>query len=104
MESSTGSKNRLLALILGLSLGLFGADRFYLGKWKTALLKAITFGGLGLWWFFDNVALILDAFLHTFGRDTGFVKDAQGNDLKFGLSMYRLKDGKLQRDWFRQQQ
>ncbi|MDY6930225.1 MAG: TM2 domain-containing protein [Pseudomonadota bacterium] len=93
-------KNRLLALVLGMVLGLFGADRFYLGKWKSGVAKALTFGGLGIWWFIDGAMLLIDAFLHSLGRDVGFVKDANGQDLRYGLSMYRIKDGGLQRDWF----
>ncbi len=93
-------KNRLLALFLAGFLGLFGADRFYLGKWKSGVGKALTFGGLGIWWFIDCAAMLIDAFLHSLGRDSGFVKDARGLDLRYGLSMYRLKDGRLQRDWF----
>lgn len=93
-------KNRLLALVLGMMLGLIGADRFYLGKWKSGVAKALTLGGLGIWWFIDCAMLLVDAFLHSLGRDVGFVKDVNGKDLRYGLSMYRIKDGRLQRDWF----
>ncbi|TGN38504.1 TM2 domain-containing protein [Marinobacter confluentis] len=100
MNQTEQRKNRIFALLLGLPLGFLGADRFYLGKWKSGVLKAITLGGLGLWWFFDNAAMLIDAFLHSFGRDTGFVKDSQGQDLNYGLSFWRIKNGQLVRDWF----
>lgn len=100
MDQIPQQKNRLLALILGGLLGFFGADRFYLGKWKSGVAKALTLGGLGIWWFIDNAMMLMDAFLFSLGKDSGFVKDAKGNDLRYGLSMYRLKDGRLQRDWF----
>ena len=93
-------KNRIFALLLGVSLGLLGADRFYLGKWRTGLLKAVTIGGLGLWWFIDNALLMVDAMLHTFGRDTGFIKDSEGRNLNYGLSFWRIKNGQIVRDWF----
>ena len=99
-QSTTTNKNRMIALPLSMMLGFFGADRFYLGKHKTGALKLVTFGGLGLWWFIDAVMLLLDAFLWSLGRQQGFVKDAKGQDLRYGLSMFRLKDGRLQRDWF----
>lgn len=94
-------KNRIVALILSLFLGLIAADRFYLGKHKTGLLKLLTLGGLTIWWFIDAMLLLLDAFLYTLGRDTGIVKDANGRDLRYGLSLVRFQGGKLERDWFR---
>ncbi|KPQ01906.1 TM2 domain-containing protein [Marinobacter sp. HL-58] len=100
MNQPEKRKNRLLALFLGGCFGLLGADRFYLGKWKTGLLKAVTLGGVGVWWFLDSFLLGTDAFLHTFGRDTGFVKDSQGRDLNYGLSFWRIKNGQIVRDWF----
>lgn len=100
INDSRASKNRIIALILAMMLGLFGADRFYLGKYKTGALKLLTFGGLGIWWFIDAAMLMLDAFLWSFGKQGGFVKDAQGRELRYGLSMYRLSEGRLQRDWF----
>jgi len=100
MHQTEKRKNRIFALILSFFLGVFGADRFYLGKWKTGLLKAITIGGLGLWWFFDSATILLDAFLHSLGRDTGFIKDYQGRDLNYGLSFWRIKNGRFERDWF----
>lgn len=94
-------KNRVVALILSTMLGFLGADRFYLGKYKTGARKLITFGGLGIWWFIDTAMLMLDAFLWSLGKQGGFVKDAEGGDMRYGLSMYRLSGGRLQRDWFR---
>ena len=93
-------KNRLIALLLGMFVGVLGADRFFLGKWKSGIVKAITFGGIGIWWFIDNALLLFDAFAYSLGKDTGVVKDAKGKELKYGLSMYRYKDGKFQKDWF----
>lgn len=93
-------KNRIIALLLAMMLGFFGADRFYLGKHKSGALKLLTFGGVGIWWFIDGAALMLDAFLWSLGKQGGFVKDASGRDLRYGLSLYRFSGGGLQRDWF----
>jgi TM2 domain-containing membrane protein YozV len=40
-------------------LGGFGADRFYLGKTGTAILKLVTFGGLGVWALIDLVLVLV---------------------------------------------
>ncbi|MEC5319206.1 TM2 domain-containing protein [Brenneria populi subsp. brevivirga] len=93
-------KNRIIALVLSFFFGMFGIDRFYLGKVKSGVLKLITLGGLGIWWFIDAALLLVDAFLFSLGKDCGFVKDKKGNELKYGLSAYRFKNGRFQQDWF----
>ncbi len=100
--ASRPHKNRIIALALSMMLGFVGADRFYLGEYKSGALKLITFGGLGIWWFVDGCMLLVDAFLWSVGKQSGFVKDAKGQDLLYGLSMYRLQGGRLQKDWFNQ--
>ncbi|MBD3896489.1 TM2 domain-containing protein [Halomonas sp. ML-15] len=99
--NETKRKNRLIALTLAMFLGFFGIDRFYLGKWKTGILKGVTFGGLLFWWFIDGALLLLDAFFHSLGKEKGIIKDAAGNELKYGLSMYKFKNGRFERDWFK---
>lgn len=51
-------------------LGVFGIDRFYLGKYFTGFLKLITFGGFGLWAMID-LSLIM----------SGAMRDKQGNEM-----------------------
>lgn len=100
MEHKIKSKNRVIALGLSMLLGLFGADRFYLGKTVSGFLKCLTLGGLGFWWFIDGTLLLIDAFLYSLGRDKGFVKDKYGNELKYGIALYRFKHGVIVKDWF----
>lgn len=50
-------KKWLTAFMLSLFLGVVGADRFYLGKSGTAVLKLITFGGLGIWALIDFIMI-----------------------------------------------
>ncbi|KAI6178589.1 TM2 domain-containing protein [Aphelenchoides besseyi] len=47
------------ALILSISLGGFGADRFYLGLWKSAIGKLFSFGGVGIWTLVDIVLIAI---------------------------------------------
>lgn len=43
------------ALVLSITLGGFGADRFYLGHWQEGIGKLFSFGGLGVWTLVDVV-------------------------------------------------
>lgn len=60
----------LIAFFLSFTLGVFGADRFYLGKIWTGILKFLTFGGMGIWALTDLNAIL-----------SGNVRDKQGNKL-----------------------
>lgn len=40
-------------IFLSLFFWWIGADRFYMGKPGTAILKTITFGGFGMWALYD---------------------------------------------------
>lgn len=74
MQESTNNKpyrrNYFVALILSITVGEFGIDRFYMGKIGTGILKLITLGGIGIWWIIDIVLVA-----------TGEMRDKNGNRL-----------------------
>lgn len=47
------------AVLISLTLGGFGADRFYLGHWQEGIGKLFSFGGLGVWTIIDVVLISL---------------------------------------------
>lgn len=56
-ECNLARKSQVTAYLLSMTLGMFGADQFYLGWWGLGCMKLATFGGLGLWWVFDVVRI-----------------------------------------------
>jgi TM2 domain-containing membrane protein YozV len=46
-------KDLLLTLFLSIVFGWCGLDRLYRGQYIAAFLKAVTFGGFGIWWLID---------------------------------------------------
>lgn len=69
---SRSKKSAFTTLLLSIMFGFMGLDRFYLGYKKTAIIKLITAGGLGLWWAFDVLVILL-----------GNMDDANGRQVKF---------------------
>lgn len=68
-HSAAGApKDYLTAALLSILVGMFGADRFYLGKTGTAILKLVTLGGFGLWWLIDVALVLLDQTRDVHGR------------------------------------
>ncbi len=61
-------KSFVVTWLLSLFLGLFGADRFYLGKIGTGILKLVTFGGLGIWFLVDLFFTLAGVQKDEFGR------------------------------------
>lgn len=46
-------KDPTIAIILSVIIGSLGVDRFYVGDILLGILKLITAGGCGIWWFVD---------------------------------------------------
>ena len=64
-------KSRLATALFAGFLGEFGAHRFYLEKYGTAVLMLLTFGGFGIWALIDFIMVV-----------AGVMKDKDGKLLK----------------------
>ncbi|HEY0117484.1 MAG TPA: NINE protein [Cellulomonas sp.] len=63
-------KSFITTWLLSYFLGVFGVDRFYLGKVGTGVLKLITLGGCGIWALIDLILVL-----------AGVTRDSQGRRL-----------------------
>lgn len=82
----------LVAFFLSLFLGVFGVDRFYLGKYVTGTLKALTLGGLGVWAMSDFAQIMSGKARDKWGRAlTGYDKNHSfARNMMFRLSVIAL--------------
>ncbi len=71
LAPGSSDKSFIATWLLSYLLGIFGADRFYLGKIGTAIIKLVTLGGLGIWWLVDLIITL-----------TGNATDARGNKVR----------------------
>ena len=61
-------KKRLIALLLCFFIGCFGAHRFYVKKYGTAVLQLLTLGGLGIWMIVDLIFIACGSFADKEGK------------------------------------
>ena len=57
-----------VALLLSLFLGFFGADRFYIGRTRSAIVKLVTLSCFGVWWLTDFILIASDWRRDAWGR------------------------------------
>jgi len=57
-----------VAFLLSLFLGPFGADRFYIGRTRSAIVKLVTLSCFGVWWLSDVILIASDWRRDAWGR------------------------------------
>jgi TM2 domain-containing membrane protein YozV len=69
VETTTGQKSWLVALLLCFFLGFLGVHRFYVGKVGTAILQIVTLGGFfGIWVLIDLIMILIGKFTDKEGQ------------------------------------
>jgi len=48
-------RNYVVGIVLSVTLGWLGVDRFYVNHIGLGILKLLTFGGWGIWWLIDII-------------------------------------------------
>ena len=79
-------KSRLVALLLGFNLGMFGAHRFYAGKTGTGIIWLLTFGCFFIGYIVDVIMIVTGNFYDSKGKQIlSWVKtcDAEGKVLHY---------------------
>lgn len=61
-------KSKLVALLLCIFLGYFGAHRFYLGKTGSAVIYLLTCGGMYIGWLVDIVLILTNNLTDSYGQ------------------------------------
>ena len=67
-QRALSTKNWSTALFLSILLGIFGIDRFYVGRTGLGVLKLLTFGGYFFWWMIDVILLLQGRMKDDLGR------------------------------------
>jgi len=62
LGGGVSDKDYWTATLLCFFLGVFGAHRFYVGKIGSGIAQLLTFGGLGLWAFYDLLMICMSKF------------------------------------------
>lgn len=67
-DPAISDKIILPAFLLAFFFGIFGAHRFYAGKYGTAVVQLLTCGGFGIWSMIDWILLVCGVFTDADGR------------------------------------
>ena len=105
-EEPISRRSRGLALALSFFGGVFGLHRFYVDKPRTAIAMLLTFGGCGIWYFYDLVLVAAAEFRDSEDlplRNWGLSESSFAQNRLVGRAEQRVNELEEQFDGLRQQ-
>ena len=105
-EEPISRRSRGLALALSFFGGVFGLHRFYVDKPRTAIAMLLTFGGCGIWYFYDLVLVAAGEFRDSEDlpvRNWGLSESSFAQNRLVGRAEQRVNELEEQFDGLRQQ-
>ena len=105
-EDPISRRSRGLALALSFFGGVFGLHRFYVDKPRTAIAMLLTFGGCGIWYFYDLVLVAAGEFRDSEDlplRNWGLSESSFAQNRLVGRAEQRVNELEEQFDGLRQQ-
>lgn len=74
-----GFNKHIFTWLFSFVLGMYGGDRFIRGQIGLGVLKLLTFGGFGFWYFADFAVALYKSYVSGFASDEDVVFDQFGN-------------------------
>src|SRR3989475_2926440 len=105
-EPDVSKRSRGVALLLSFFGGVFGLHRFYVDKPRTAIAMLLTFGGCGIWYFYDLVLVAAGEFRDSEDlplRNWGLSESSFAQNRLVGRAEQRVNELEEQFDGLRQQ-
>src|SRR5437016_10681256 len=105
-EPEVSKRSRGVAFLLSFFGGVFGLHRFYVDKPRTAIAMLLTFGGCGIWYFYDLVLVTAGEFRDSEDlplRNWGLSESSFAQNRLVGRAEQRVNELEEQFDGLRQQ-
>lgn len=88
MVEQTNIKSKVVLVVLTcIGLSFFGIDRMYAGQVWLGILKLVTLGGLGIWYFVDFLIVIINALSKSKNGVFGIKKWSDSLNISFYVAL-----------------
>ncbi|UVI35832.1 TM2 domain-containing protein [Brevibacterium spongiae] len=84
---ASGNRSFVVTWLLSLLFGFLGLDRFYTGRYSTGAMKALSLGGLGIWWIIDLGMVLAGGLRYGSSALRGYARDKEIAWIGTGLTL-----------------